>query len=660
MISGFSAYAELAKAGGGGLFDEWRAFECPPYTNDGAPDYTAATFEKRWPAFLALQARLHAMNTEGSASPPPACTFIGSHLLPCPALYPSAHDSTPTSPHPPTTMSLVGQRSSRYAFNHWVLKPWARDPAYYKCVWTEQSDVPAHEGPTHHRTTELWTYSFPLSASAKPKLLEDLKVIPALSWQARANLTGDAKELWVAGIRDIKTQPSPAQSSDLQDLMMTLGTQCSWSKPEDVALLEAAKKALDASNDLVSWLQEQAPTKTGPSGIGKQQYTWWQQNVHLVLAPVAMHLSPLTWDDEVQLLKRELARAWSALKLEEHKNRKLPPLAAADTPEAYDKLADDAARSLMDFMRGQDSVSVKDYWEPALRRHLGTFLPAEKRHFFWITAHLDPRPLFSHFYHWFELARMEEEPHKSPVRKVPGLYNVWDTRNEGIATACEEIFMQAGLYEDCPRAKELVHILLAQRAARGLGSLYAHANIMTMEEAGKLHLEYTPRGWMKAEKDLLIFEQHLYLRQPGYGTSYIVGKYLLENAMGEHARKFEALTMESDWTVKLFFDEINKIGCIPASLVHWQLTEDDTEVKEIVDKFLMEQWFFSQMVEDQLQLKGADGHNHIAAPPLHLLSMKRAEAPPKPPLLTMTLTPNTTIAGQPAAKPAIEAEEHGA
>ena len=31
--------------------------------------------------------------------------------------------------------------------------------------------------------------------------------------------------------------------------------------------------------------------------------------------------------------------------------------------------------------------------------------------------------------------------------------------------------------------------------------------------------------------DLLGFEQQLYLRQPGYGTSYVTGKYLLEELM---------------------------------------------------------------------------------------------------------------------------------
>ncbi len=44
------------------LFKEWRAFEKPP-RSDGAPDYTAETFEKRWPAFKALQTKLLSIET---------------------------------------------------------------------------------------------------------------------------------------------------------------------------------------------------------------------------------------------------------------------------------------------------------------------------------------------------------------------------------------------------------------------------------------------------------------------------------------------------------------------------------------------------------------------------------------------------------------------
>ena len=68
-----------------------------------------------------------------------------------------------------------------------ILKPWVRDPAFYKSVWTYKSDVPAHEGPTHHATTELWTYEFPLSTEERERLISDLRVIPSLNKQAQQN-----------------------------------------------------------------------------------------------------------------------------------------------------------------------------------------------------------------------------------------------------------------------------------------------------------------------------------------------------------------------------------------------------------------------------------------------------------------------------------------
>jgi hypothetical protein len=501
------------------LFKEWRAFENPPL-KDGAPDYTAERFEKRWPEFKKLQAQLQAI------------------------------DYTQWPIEQQIDWRIIWAEMNGYDFNHRILKPWQRDPAFYTSVYMYRSDVPAHEGPTHHGTTEVWTYTFPLDAESKQKLLSDLQIISSLNEQAKQNLTGNARELWIAGIRPIR-----AQSDDLKEILLNPGVQ------DDDDLVDAIEKAIASTNALADWLEEQATSKTGPSGIGKENYTWYLQNVHLV---------PLSWEDEVMLLKRELARAWTALKLEEHRNRNLPQLPEANSPETFEALAERSAKSLLTFLDKEKIVTVKDYFEPALRAHLGNFVPKEKRNFFVITMHLDPRPLYSHFYHWFDLAQMDLEPHESEIRRGPLLYNIFDSRNEGTATAVEEMFMQAGLYDDDPRVKELVYIMIAQRAARGLGSLYAHANEMTMEEAGYIHSEYTPRGWMKTEKELLIFEQHLYLRQPGYGTSYITGKYLLEQTLADFAKMKEA--NNQPFEVKDFFDQLNAIGNIPMSLGHWQMT----------------------------------------------------------------------------------------
>ena len=501
------------------LFSDWRTFESPPMLK-GAPDYSSDGFEKRHDNYLHLRQRLDAFSIDEWPVP----EQVDWHL--------------------------VRAEMNGYDFNRRVLQPWARDPAFYNTIWMARSDVPAHEGPTHHAVVEVWTYQFPLAASERERLLDELSVVPPLFAQAKANLTGNARDLWVTGIRDIRQE-----IKDLDALAAMIGESI------DDEVDAAISAARTAATDLGDWLDEQATTKTGPSGIGKDNYTWYQQNVHLV---------PLTWEDEVRLLERELDRAWSSLKLEEQRNKHLPPMRAASSAEEYDALASEAVDRIMLFLRDKEIFTITDYVEPALRTHLGQFVAEDKRHFFWITAHYDPAPLFTHFYHWIELARMDREPHPSPVRQGALLYNIFDSRNEGTATGVEEMFMHAGLYDDSPRSRELVWILLAQRAARGLGSLYAHANEMTMEEAGGVHMSGTPRGWMKTEKELLIFEQHLYLRQPGYGTSYVTGKYLLEQTLADYAKIVEEQGRE--FQMKEFFDRLNAIDSIPISLARWEMT----------------------------------------------------------------------------------------
>ncbi len=518
-----TGYADLLQ-----LFQEWREFESPPQL-DGAPDYTAETFAARRTDYQALRTRLD-----------------GFEIVAWP--IPQQID-----------WHLVRAEMNGYDFNDRVLKPWVRDPAYYNSLWMERSDVPAHEGPNHHALVEVWSYTFPLDAAAEQKLLGELAVIPPLMRQAQSNLTGNARDLWITGIRDIR-----AQGQKLETLRGMLGESPS------TELLTAISAAIRASDELVVWLESQAESKTGPSGIGKDNYTWYQQNVHLV---------PMTWEDEVRLLERELARAWSMLKIEENRNRDLPQLQPARNAEEYDAKASAAVERIMRFLDEEDIVTIADYMEPVMLTQMGSYTPEETRNFFSITAHYDPAPLFTHWYHWFELARMESEPHPSPVRQGALLYNIFDSRNEGMATAVEEIFMHAGLYDDSPRTREIVWIMLAQRAARGLGSLYAHANAMTMEEAGNVHMEWTPRGWMKTEKELLIFEQHLYLRQPGYGTSYVTGKYLLDKTMADYAHELERRGEE--FTLKDFFDSMNEIDSIPVSLARWELTGLGDEVRAL-------------------------------------------------------------------------------
>ena len=507
------------------LFVEWRKFENPPLLN-GAPDYTKKQFNKRKSVFNKLQKKLNNI------------------------------DTTNWSKSKQVDWQIIEAEMNGYDFNFRVLKSWIRDPAFYQTIWMYQSDVPAHEGPVNHALLEFWQYTFPLNKQAKEKFHRELALIPAFLEQAKQNLTGNARDLWVAGINNLRDQ-----TKYLNTIEKTLNEY--QDKKKDKSIFEALQNAKVANNKFIRWLESEAPKKNGPSGIGKENYTWYQQNVHRV---------PLTWEEEVQLLQRELDRAWSSLKLEEERNKKLPLMKSADTPDEFKVLTDNAVMKMMRFLSENDIMYIKDNMEPALREHMGKYVPKDDRNFFSIGLHYDPLPLYSHLYHWFDLAEVRDNPHKNLIRRGPPLYNMYDSKNEGIATAVEEMFMHAGLYEDSPRSREIVWIMLAQRAARGLGSLYAHANMMTMAEAGQVHVKWTPRGWMEREPHLLQFEQHLYLRQPGYGTCYITGKYLIENLMTEYAEKLE--TEKKVFTLKEFLNAFNNVGNIPVELIRQEMVED--------------------------------------------------------------------------------------
>jgi hypothetical protein len=275
----------------------------------------------------------------------------------------------------------------------------------------------------------------------------------------------------------------------------------------------------------------------------------------------------MTWEDEVALLKRELARSHASLKLEEERNRRLPAMTAAQDDAEYQRRADRAIRRFIAFLGERDLYPMRATMDAELRARRGAFVPIERRNFFAIAMHYEPLTLYTHSSHWWELARLRDEPHPSAVRRGPLLYNIWDGRSEGMATAMEELMLHAGLFDDQPRAREIVWIMLAQRAARGLASLYLQANEFDLAEAKAFQVEWTPRGWMRPDLDLLGFEQQLYLRQPGYGTSYLTGKIQLEDLMRERAHQ-----LGGAFTLKRWFEEVYAAGVIPVSLIRWQLT----------------------------------------------------------------------------------------
>jgi hypothetical protein len=373
-----------------------------------------------------------------------------------------------------------------------------------------------------------------------------LRAVPAVLAQARANLVEDTRDLWLAGIRAQKDQ-----GAALADLANRIGPH----HPDLVPDVEKARAAVDGFR---GWLEAGLPGKRGASGIGRENYDWYLKNVHL---------SPYTWQDEVTLHERELSRSVAHLGLETVAHAGQPPPAPMDSPEAWAKSMQDAVTAYMKFLGDRGFGSIKGYMDPALRARVSGYVAPADRDFFSQVDAREPLLLRAHGYHWFDLARMEQEPHPSAIRRGALLYNMWDSRAEGLATAMEEMTASAGLFDGRRRSQELMYVMIAQRAARGLASLKVHGGQMTLEEAIRFAHERTPNGWLKPDGDLVWGEQRLYLTQPGYGTCYLAGKAQIEAVLAERMRR-----EGGGFSLKRFLDDLNASGMIPVSLIRWEMT----------------------------------------------------------------------------------------
>ena len=108
------------------LFDEWRAFQKPVLV-DGVPDYSAEAMAAQHRDLATYQQRLAGID---------------------PSAWPVAQQ---------VDYHLVRAEMNGLDFDHRVLRPWARNPAFYALVFPSQSDVPAREGPVAYGAVEIWT-----------------------------------------------------------------------------------------------------------------------------------------------------------------------------------------------------------------------------------------------------------------------------------------------------------------------------------------------------------------------------------------------------------------------------------------------------------------------------------------------------------------------
>ena len=146
-------------------------------------------------------------------------------------------------------------------------------------------------------------------------------------------------------------------------------------------------------------------------------------------------------------------------------------------------------------------------------------------------------------------------------------------RTEGWGVYLEEGMMNAGLIDDMPRVRELIYIFGIFRAARVPADVWLQLNEMSVNEAVAWWMERTP--WL--DENVARVDAEIYLRRPpGYGLGYTIGMLQMQQLLGDRKRQ-----LGDDFDLKDFHDTFMASGRLPMSLLRWEMTGLDDEVRDL-------------------------------------------------------------------------------
>lgn len=506
------------------LFEEFRDFQEVRIV-DGVPDYTAATMEKQWRGLEDYQRRLAAFDITGW----PVSQQIDWHL--------------------------VRAEMNGLDFYHRVLAPWSSDPAFY--LMTQGGAGPAMSG-----FEGLWRHEPPFSDEERSEVQTLLRAIPKIYDQARTNLTDGERDLAI-----IALWAAPREARMYREIADELADH----HPDLVA---DARAAGDAVLSYAEWIETNRDRMTAPSGIGKENYNWWLQNVHL---------SPYDWDEAYLIVQQEYNRLVTFLVLEEHRNRDLPPLEIADTAQKYHDSLHQALNYVVEFLREDEILTVPDWLDPAdysdpedppepLPESPSIDHKAREREIL-------PGETHEFIGHLFDEQR--DELDERPIRGAGRRFNMEWMRLEGWAVALEELLMQAGVLDERPRrGREVEYLMNVSHMSLALPDLEMHANEITFDESRQLCAEIMAKGWSQKDEPMVWYEMESNLRFPGFHTGVVVGKAHFMKIFRERA-----MQLGEDFVLRDFIDEFLSAGIIPMSLIRWEMTGYDDEIREIWDGY---------------------------------------------------------------------------
>jgi hypothetical protein len=490
-----------------------------PTTVEGLPDYSASAVAAQKQALEGLGTRLQALDSAGW----PISQRVDYQLV---------------------RASLAGMD-----FDHRVVRPWARDPGLY---------VDA--------VRRVPYATLPVPADRLAQFRQQLGAVPRFLTDARSQLSSASSEMAGMAIRQLEqsdgiNQGEPRRAVPPEGVIGWYRDLVERLPAHHADLVGSARQALEAVEGFRTWLRDNQSRMTTPANVGLEHYDWYLRHVRLM---------PYTSVDVLRLGEREASRARVFLEIERNRNSGLPLIQPSTTEQEHSRRVRDAETHIREFIAKHRLLSIPEDTPPEFETDAFWIVrPGGKRHFWEELTYRDPRNNHIHASipgHLFD--GMIQRKQANPIRR-----SFRDgARSEGWAFYIEEMFVQAGLLDDLPRAKELFYIAQLKRAIRIPCEINMQTGVFTLQQA----IDHMVREVPFMEPDLARYDLAIYLRRPSYGMNYLMGKVQMEQLLADRARQ-----LGERFDLGRFHDEFLAAGPIPISLIHWEMTGSDEHVKSL-------------------------------------------------------------------------------
>ena len=452
---------------------------------------------------------------------------------------------------------LIGSALMRVRWELDVLQGWQRNPRFY--VYQTMGAL-----------LEELLINKPFDQSRSERVIECLRRFPRLLSDGLNNLAQTAVKPFTLATLETLKDVRPRMLTVARELRPLLAADCA------AQLDDATETAIAALESFRAWLEERLPAMSEEAAIGREAYQWFLSQVALM---------PYTPEQLLAMGRQEWERAMTFEAIAAERARAAPalPLFADQAAQAAGEAADE--RRIRDFLEAHHILTVPAWMQHYLNVPMPAYLeplvalgvpddltgphrldengvryippPAPELGYFELSAARDPRPLIVHEGvpgHYFQMTLAWA--HENPVRRC-----YYDSGPiEGIGFYAEEMMLQAGLFDDSPRTREIIYSFMRLRALRVEVDVKLALGLFTIDEATEYLRTRTPMDYETAR-----FEAVFFASLPGQAITYQIGKIQIVKFLAE-ARQM----LGDKFSLRDFNNYLWKNGNVPVSLLRWE------------------------------------------------------------------------------------------